>query len=245
MTLAPIALLSTSSAGWVTISQSRFGAQIEGIQAQMHGEISEGDLHIQQRMGYIWTMPKDVDDDSGLGGGITWQWDPGLCDALLHTFSEDFFFIDFITCDDLKGAMHRAFASWSDNHKNINFVDVTEECRAIGQDYQGCELAEVWVTAIGGTNPPSPALPPLSPKPPPPPGFPPPSPGPATPPPAPPSLPGAAGRRLSRGSGRSRPHSLEAALARRGLGSEVVSALASSETSAAATASPNVRISTT
>ena len=70
MTLAPIALLSTSSAGWVTISQSRFGAQIEGIQAQMHGEISEGDLHIQQRMGYIWTMPEDVDDDSGLGGRL-------------------------------------------------------------------------------------------------------------------------------------------------------------------------------
>ena len=70
--------------------------------------------------------------------------------------------------------MHRAFASWSDNHKaerlasnraaslaraargaparrpaqDINFVEVTEECKAIGQDHEGCELAEVFVTAL-------------------------------------------------------------------------------------------------
>ena len=67
--------------------------------------------------------------------------------------------------------MHRAFASWSDNHKvcgfryrpavsarsaparrrppqDINFVEVTEECKAIGQDYEGCELAELWITAL-------------------------------------------------------------------------------------------------
>ena len=70
--------------------------------------------------------------------------------------------------------MHRAFASWSDNHKvcgfryrpavsarsaraaparrrppqDINFVEVTEECKAIGQDNEGCELAELWITAL-------------------------------------------------------------------------------------------------
>ena len=32
--------------------------------------------------------------------------------------------------------------------QDINFVEVTEECKAIGQDYEGCELAEVFVTAL-------------------------------------------------------------------------------------------------
>ena len=32
--------------------------------------------------------------------------------------------------------------------QDINFVEVTEECKAIGQDHEGCELAEVFVTAL-------------------------------------------------------------------------------------------------
>merc|ERR1719440_2753888 len=114
-------------------------------------------------MGYLWTFPADSSDPAGLGGGITWQWDPALCDSILDNFSEDFFFIDFITCDNLRGAMHRAFASWADNHRDINFVDVTEECAAIGQPNKGCELAEVWVTTISRTQPSPPSPPPLSP----------------------------------------------------------------------------------
>ena len=69
------------------------------------------------RRGYLWSFPEDADDRTGLGGGITWQWDPELCDALIDKFDEDFFFIPFIKCSDLKASMHRAFASWSDNHK--------------------------------------------------------------------------------------------------------------------------------
>ena len=36
--------------------------------------------------------------------------------------------------------------------QDINFVEVTEECKDIGQDYEGCELAEVFVTAISKPN---------------------------------------------------------------------------------------------
>ena len=44
--------------------------------------------------------------------------------------------------------MHRSFASWSDNHKDINFVDVTEECEMLGKPNQDCELVELWVTYL-------------------------------------------------------------------------------------------------
>ena len=44
--------------------------------------------------------------------------------------------------------MHRSFASWSDNHKDINFVDVTEECAMMGKPNQDCELVELWVTSL-------------------------------------------------------------------------------------------------
>ena len=50
----------------------------------------------------------------------------------------------------LKASMHRSFASWSDNHKDINFVDVTEECAMMGKPNQDCELVELWVTSLQG-----------------------------------------------------------------------------------------------
>ena len=61
--------------------------------------------------GYLWSYPEDADDTTGLGGGITWQWDPRLCEVIIDKFDEDFFFIPFIQCSDLKASMHRAFDS--------------------------------------------------------------------------------------------------------------------------------------
>ena len=86
-----------SASGWVTISQARFGAQIDGIVQQMRGLTTDMEPNIQQKLGYLWTFPEDSDDTTGLGGGITWQWDPRLCDSILDQFSEDFFFVAFIT----------------------------------------------------------------------------------------------------------------------------------------------------
>jgi len=144
--------LAVSVSGWVTLSQSSYGGQIDDIARQFHGLNDADTPHIQQKLGYLWTQPEDATDRTGLGGGITWQWDPKLCDALIDKFDEDFWFVPFIQCSDLKASMHRAFASWSDNHKDINFVEVTEECKDIGQDYEGCELAEVFVTALPKPN---------------------------------------------------------------------------------------------
>ena len=33
-------------------------------------------------MSMLWTAPEDESSTSGLGGGITWAWDPELCDEL-------------------------------------------------------------------------------------------------------------------------------------------------------------------
>ena len=132
------------ASGWVTISQSRFGAQIDGIRAQLRGQTTNAEPNIQQKLGYLWTKPASSDDTSGLGGGITWQWDPDLCGSLLPRLHRSQLF----TCDDLKAATRRAFTTWASNHKDIRFVDVTEQCAAIGQPHEGCELAEVWVTVL-------------------------------------------------------------------------------------------------
>ena len=58
----------------------------------------------------------------------------------------------FVTCSHLKAAMHRGFATWSDNSARISFVDVTEECEKLGRLDKDCPLAELWVTALGGVG---------------------------------------------------------------------------------------------
>jgi hypothetical protein len=132
---------------WVTLSQVRFGAQVDLIQQQFHGDYSAGGS-IFKRLGWIWNHPNDPASDDGLAGGITWAWDDSLCTKLLPRFSEDIFFIQMIDCSTIKAAVHRGFQSWSDNHARISFVDVTEECRALGRLDPDCPLAEIWVTAL-------------------------------------------------------------------------------------------------
>ena len=83
----------------------------------------------------------------------------------------------------------------------LSFNDVTDECAALGYE-RGCPLAEVVVSAQGGTN-----GPPFAPPPPPwpsPSPAPPPSPSPAAPPP-PPSLPPPTASAPEAGSGEGAP----------------------------------------
>ena len=72
---------------------------------------------------------------------------------MLPRFREDFFFVPFVTCNDIRAAMHRGFASWSDNNARIAFHDVTSECAKIsptGEARHDCPLIEIWITHIGG-----------------------------------------------------------------------------------------------
>ena len=140
------------AASWTTISQSRYGAQLEHIKNLYDNTWEHGAMPAQQTLGFLWTVPNDPTSHEGLGAGITWAWDPNLCTRILSRFTEDFFFIPSINCDNLKAAMTRGFASWSDNSVYVSFTDVTEECAKIGQLNENCPLAEIWITTIEGTG---------------------------------------------------------------------------------------------
>ena len=145
-----ISFILVASNGWVTISQSRHGAQLNTIKSQMAGEQLDYGPMVQQTLGYLWDLPASSTSTRGLGGGITWAWDPTLCDDLQPQFREDFFFIEYISCRDLKAAMHRGFSSWSANHPHIHFVEVTTECEHLdkerggeGKAWKECPLVEL------------------------------------------------------------------------------------------------------
>ena len=139
-----------------TTSQSVYGAQIDKIQDQMNGKPDTG-LFVQALLGGLWTYPADVQSSDGLGGGITWAWDPELCATLFPLFTEHISAIQFITCEDLQATVARGFASWSANNRFIHFLDVTQECEKLGllhsgqadMEHGGCPLAEIWVTSEG------------------------------------------------------------------------------------------------
>ena len=140
--------------GWTTISQATYGAQISEIQSQLAGGPATRTL--QAELGLLWTLPADVSDSRGLGGGVTWAIDPALCGPLLPNFREDVAFINFITCEDVRASIARAFNQWSANNKWVNFQEVTSECDALGASWgqptqyghAGCSIAEIWVTSI-------------------------------------------------------------------------------------------------
>ena len=144
---------NAAAAGWTTISQARFGVELGTIQAQLRGNGTAG--RPQQELGYLWSLPRER--------AITWHWDPYLCDVLVPGFREDMLGARLVRCDDLKAAMHRAFTTWSDNHVLLSFADVSAECATLGYE-RHCPLAEVVISAMGGTvgpplHPPPPTLP--------------------------------------------------------------------------------------
>ena len=71
-----ISVVLAASTGWVTISQSRHGAQLNTIKSQMAGEQLDYGPMVQQTLGYLWDLPASSTSTRGLGGGITWAWDP-------------------------------------------------------------------------------------------------------------------------------------------------------------------------
>jgi hypothetical protein len=163
-----LALCAGGARAWVTKSQSNFGAQIGEIQAQMNGDKVYGEDELprdpQMQLGYLWHSPMDPEDTRGLGGGITWAWNPDLCGPLLSKFREDIFGYPggFVNCDDMRAAIARALDKWSANNRFIKFLDITDECKQAGllygpplADFQeggfrhgGCPLAEVWITMM-------------------------------------------------------------------------------------------------
>ena len=99
---------------------------------------------------YVWTTPTSEHDTSGLGGGLTYAWDPYLCDQLIPHFGErNVWGFKFVTCKSLRAAMERSFASWEANHPYISFNDITNQCdkqNATPPDRAVCALAEISIT---------------------------------------------------------------------------------------------------
>lgn len=166
---ALLACVLPTAHAWTTISQSWHGAQIRTIQIQTGpNNATDPDraagsnvAAIAQRLNWVWSEAGDMSDQSGLGGGLTWAFDPDICSTksnLLGQFHESLFGVGLVNCESLRSAMHRAFASWAANSPRINFFDVTEECEAWharengggggGGTYNDCPLAEIWVTWI-------------------------------------------------------------------------------------------------
>ena len=94
---------------------------------------------------YVWTLPPNEQDSTGLGCGLAYAWDPALCDQLLPNFGErSVWGLSFVTCKSLRAAMERAFQSWEANHPIIRFHDISNICRAQNAtppSGSGCGLA--------------------------------------------------------------------------------------------------------
>jgi hypothetical protein len=153
-----ILLLGASGAGaWVTITQRISGVPLSDIKQAQRGtgpSVTSGDYG--KTLGYLWHYPDDPSSDRGLGGGITWAWDPELCGKLLPKFGERYAMgAEFVSCKYLRAAMHRSFNEWSSNHAKISFVDVTEECEKMGTlnsvDRCGVGRESDWTLSSDGT----------------------------------------------------------------------------------------------
>ena len=104
------------------------------------------------------SLPADPSSEHGLGGGISYAWDPQLCSALAPLVREDLLVGTFVSCSDYHAALDRAFGTWSSHHKHIAFRDVTDECIALGHantsaSMRSCSLAEVFITTIPTAGP--------------------------------------------------------------------------------------------
>jgi hypothetical protein len=171
-------LLLRSAAAWTTIHQTAFGAQYQHIAEMLNRSDTTAQVaNTYKFLGRLWHSPFPCDADvaggvacpgegtagvvnnpsgtedlAGLGGGIAYAWDPNLCDALLPIFKERITFYPLIACSDLRMAMNRAFLAWSNNHRLIKFIDVTEECErrypTVALTETSCPLVELWITSV-------------------------------------------------------------------------------------------------
>lgn len=130
--------------GWTTLTQQRFGTTIEII----HNESLGYTTHIspQQSLGLLWMLPQYPDDQTGLGGTITWAWDAQLCEYLLPSVNEQFWMFSLVSCESLRASAHRAFDTWAMNSHSIKFTDVSAQCDAAGLRAAECPHAEIALT---------------------------------------------------------------------------------------------------
>ena len=104
-----------------------------------------------------WVMPASTESNAGLGGGIAFVVDSSFCSQMLPHFPERNFWFGgfrFVECADLRHAVHRGFATWSDNHHRIAFTDISTSVPcvpAVGESTGACPW-ELFVGTANGTE---------------------------------------------------------------------------------------------
>lgn len=150
---------------WILYSQDVFGASLTTIRNQMSGQPNM--YAPQAQLGQLWSMEGYTTGPTwSAAGGITWAWDPALCEPLMARFSEKLAWLPLVTCDDAKAAVDRAFNKWAGNNRNLKFDDVTAECDKLPEGgrggpltsargdlatfpyHQGCKYAEIYVSFL-------------------------------------------------------------------------------------------------
>lgn len=93
-----------------------------------------------------WGSPPFSNSSDGLGHGISWAVHPRFCDEIMPRFPErSVFGVKFVSCDDLRTTISRAFSTWAMNHVSISFNDVTDECHADLTSGRECASAELMI----------------------------------------------------------------------------------------------------
>ena len=107
---------------WITTSQEQ-----DDVSAETLDVIRASNGAVNR----VWSLPEDTTNSKGLGGGLTFAYDEKICDELLPAMSEasGLWGLSFVDCSSISAAIRSAFASWTVNHPNIKFHDVTNDCR--------------------------------------------------------------------------------------------------------------------
>jgi len=108
-----------------------------------------------------WSVPTMTADTTGLGGGLAWVIDESFCDHLLAQFPErtvmrgiELRSLDFLGCNDIKAALLRGFATWSDNHRLISFTDISRSapCATHSSNPDDACPWELYITTDDGSQ---------------------------------------------------------------------------------------------
>ena len=95
--------------------------------------VNSSELHLLPGPAQRWTVPEALGSREGLGGGLAWVIDESFCEQLLGGFPERSIIrglaipaLEFVSCDDIKAAVLRGFATWTANHRLIRFSEITD-----------------------------------------------------------------------------------------------------------------------
>ena len=101
-----------------------------------------------------WPLPTASDSLAGFGGGLAWIESLGFCEALASNFGSeavDYFGVQlfsFVSCEEIRDALVRGFATWASNHARLSFFAATDACAVSDCD----ALAEIVVVAAANAG---------------------------------------------------------------------------------------------